>query len=281
MSSLKPGFALRRLPNDLALDAAGIAVVWRLALAHGLGLTVSAGSQWVLGLSVWLVYLGDRWLDVRRKAPSQLPTQRHWLAARWRWPLLGLWLVVLIVDVWLAWQTLTAAQFNAGLLVLGLSVAYTVGIQRRARVRRTKELQVALIFAVGVGAFFVGETLGGAAWFWLVLKLMLFGMACFANCVLLARWEMDADVALGRQSLPLAMPDRAAKLRHYALATCIFGLLVFVFATPILSHSAIALAIYGLSLLAIDKFEWPRDPEDRRCVADGWLLVVGLLAWLA
>ncbi|WP_309386152.1 hypothetical protein [Cerasicoccus frondis] len=273
-------FRFVRLPNDLALDAAGVAVIWRLALAHGLGLKASAASLWVLGMSVWLVYLGDRWLDVRGKRPEELPTQRHWLIAKWRWQFLGLWLIVLVLDVWVALKGLTTAQFQAGLVVLLLSIAYTIGIQRHVKVRRTKELQVALIFAIGVGAFFAGEHLSAEVWLWLMLKLVLFGMACFTNCVLMARWEMDADLALGRRSLPLAMADRAVRLRDWAVVTTVLGLVVYFFSTPILSHSAITLAVYGVSLLAIDRWEWPRNPENRRFWADAWLFALGLLAWL-
>ncbi|WP_269538750.1 hypothetical protein [Cerasicoccus fimbriatus] len=265
--------------NSLALDAAGVAVVWHWVLGHALGLPVSGSSLWVLGLSVWLVYVGDRWLDARGKAPSALPTQRHRLLAQYRVPFLVLWAVVLVVDVCLAITGLTSAQFQAGLVVLVFSLIYTVGIQRRVAIRRTKELQVAAIFLVGVGAFFWGESLSTQSLLWLALLLALFGLACFVNCILLARWEMDVDRVLGRKSLPLALGDRASQLKYWALTTGVAGLLLALAAPKRLTGIPLLLGLYGFYLLALDLTEWPRNIELRRSYADGGLLIFGLIAY--
>jgi len=259
-----------RVANDLALDAALAALAWQWALWP-----VAGGPSWaasaVLGLSVWLVYMGDRWLDVRSQAPTRLPTQRHRFTARHRGALLALWLVVLAVNVSLAWLGLTPAQFNAGLVLLGLSIAYTAGIQRHVPRRVTKELQVALIFAAGVGVFCIGLSMGPVDW----QALALFAVICFINCALLAKWEMPADRAMGRASLALALGARVSWIARSALIVGLLGL-----AMGWLKLAAGVLGVYSLALFAMDAFQWPANPEDRRCLADGLLAALGLVATL-
>ena len=267
--------------NDLALDAALAAMVWHRALAPG-AVHPSVSVLMVLGLSVWLVYLGDRWLDVRGKHPESLPTQRHRFVARRRTLLLTIWCVVLLLDVALAVVGLTLLQFGAGLILLILSIAYTIGTQHPRTRRYTKELQVALIFTGGVGAFYVGAPISFANGLWLVVNLFCFALICFLNCVLIARWEMNVDLALGRTSLPLALGERASVFGGMALLT---GLVCFVLALIGLVFRQIPLPLlmlgfYAVCLWWMDHRAWPRNSEKRRCLADALLVMLGLLACL-
>ncbi|GHB95124.1 hypothetical protein [Cerasicoccus arenae] len=278
--SVQTNFRFWRIFNDWALDAAGVAVAWRLAFASALGVTVSPASLLVLGLSVWLVYLGDRWLDVRGRNSDVLPTQRHGFVARHAKLVFAAWGGGLLLDVFVAFYGLNAPQIQAGLVLLGICIVYTIGVQHKARVRWTKELQVALIFAAGIGIFFFGESLSLSATKGLLVTLAIFGLVCFVNCALIARWEIPADVRLGRQSLARAMGEGVFWMRGWPALIGVASITIRGLLSPAMGHVAMALALYAFSLQLIDGFEWPRNPEDRRCLADGLLFAVGLWAWL-
>lgn len=271
-------FRIWRLPNDLALDAALAAVVWHWAFARALDFPASLASLAVLGLSVWLVYMGDRWLDALGRSAHQLPTQRHRFAARHRKTIPFVWLGLLVVDVVLAVKGLTNEEFLAGLVLLAASVLYTIGVQRRLPRRWTKEAQVALIFSAGVGAFFVGHAMNDAQAAVLMGSLAVFALVCFINCALLARWEIEADRAMGRSSLALALGNSAGSLRHGAELIVVIAMVCIVYLPASLM---LGLGLYGGGLWAIDYWQFPLDPEDRRCVVDGLLVLLGVVAGLA
>ena len=76
---LPPG-AYLALVAVLVLIAGGIvALVWQQFLADVAGVRVPLAAGAVLGLVVWGVYLGDRWLDARH---GSYTTDRHRFAAR-------------------------------------------------------------------------------------------------------------------------------------------------------------------------------------------------------
>lgn len=268
---------LWRVINDLAFDAAAAAAAWHVAFGKAWSLPVTTASLVVLMLSVWLVYLGDRWLDVWGRAPEKLPTQRHRFTARHRWSLLALWFAVLPFDVTLALAGLTPSELWGGLALLLATVLYTLGVQKRLPKRWTKELQVGLIFAAGVGVFFLAQPMDHVSAAAMLLGLGVFGLVCFLNCALLARWEMDADRGLGRSSLALALGKRSVWLRRGAGGAAVLcaGLVATL---PV--ALMLCLSLYSAGLWAMDVWQWPVDPEDRRCVADGSLALLGMVAAL-
>lgn len=71
------------LPNLLSLDAPLVAVCWQALLAADTGLALRPAAQVALGLTVWLIYIVDRLLDVRDphalQTAQQLPQVRNWI----------------------------------------------------------------------------------------------------------------------------------------------------------------------------------------------------------
>src|SRR5260221_7493183 len=63
-------------PNLLSLDAPLVAVAWQGLLAVETDLPLRLTGRIVLGLTVWLIYVADRMLDVRDPAKVP-PTARH------------------------------------------------------------------------------------------------------------------------------------------------------------------------------------------------------------
>lgn len=253
-------------PNVLALDAALVAVGWQQWLSGGTGLAPGL----VLGLSVWLTYTGDRWLDMRKLPWERIMTARHRFAKRWQKELLIIWLAVLVMTVAIAIAGLSRQQFGYGLALLLVCIAYTWLIQRRRRI--PKETLVALIMTAGV-VLFLGEKTAN----WGTMGALLgFFLLCFANCVLIAWRECDIDRVMVRDSL--ALRDRQAK----AVAdTCLLwvigiGVVLLVFGY----RSAAMLCVCALALYAIGKDGGRIGPERFRVLADGILLLPWLIVLL-
>jgi len=191
----------------LSLDAPLVAVAWQRALGRALRLPVAADRAVILAASVWLAYCADRWIEGWRLAPGQVQTQRHWFHLRWRIPVLVAWLAVLVGTVTLAAERMTSREFRAGLLLLGPVAAYLLShqlVHRHHRWRAPKEICVALLLTGGVACFPLAarpDLLPAAA-----LPLTWFALLCFANCVLIARWEAEVDLSHGQTSIALQYP---------------------------------------------------------------------------
>ena len=69
----RAGFALLRAliwlwPTILSLDAPAVALVWQALLARVIGLSLATHHVGLLGLSVWLAYATERWIEGWRLA---------------------------------------------------------------------------------------------------------------------------------------------------------------------------------------------------------------------
>lgn len=209
-----------QLPLVLSLDAPLILVVWQRLLARAAGVELTAAHAAVLGLSVWLAYSADRWVDAWRVPADMVRTQRHRFAQRMRWPLAVVWVAAFAIDVRVASAMLTPYEWRAGLWLAVATVAYLTGLQTLpARAwRLPKELVVAALLGWGAALFpFVRPRAHvGAA----VVPLALFVVACFANCAVIAVWERAIDEAHGHTSLvrQFHWGGRAGRILPWGLA---------------------------------------------------------------
>jgi len=267
-------------PNRLALDAAFAGCAWLGALSRDAKVAVSATELAILALSIWLVYTGDRWLDTRPFDWRALPTARHRFVARRRQPVFVVWLCLLTLDAALAFTGLTGPQLGAGFVLLALCLAHASSAQQPAIRRFTKELRIGIIFAAGVGMFFAGKPLEPGALPLLVANLALLAVACFANCALIAKWEIQIDEILGRQSLARTLarstPKKAA-IRPESLPALAWLTAALGFAGAAFSAPMFGLGLYGLLLALIDRYRQPRNLEGRRALADGLLGLIGVV----
>ncbi len=188
----------------LSFDAPIVAVLWQGLLARTAGVSLGWHHAAVLGLSVWLAYGADRWIEGWRLVPDQIRTQRHHFYQRWRWPLAVVGIVALAADLAIALRCLTTREIEAGLLLLVPVAAYLLShqlVHRHHRWRAPKELCVALLFGGGVAVFPLaspGVNLGTS-----FAPLALFCALCFANCALISGWERAVDEAHGQTSFAL------------------------------------------------------------------------------
>ena len=248
-------------PNLLALDAALIAVIWQQWLS-----TNGLAGALVLGLSVWLTYTGDRWLDVRGLPNGCIATKRHRFARRWQKELLVVWLAVLAADIVLSLAGLTWEQFVTGLVMLVLCVIYTVAVHRHLRV--PKEALVAFIFAAGTGLF----PLEAAPSVPLLALLLCLFLLAFANCSLIAFRELAIDEKMGRTSLARQHPNSRPWAFYALLAAALVGLwLGLACSTQYLMVSVCAISLYALGASAERV-----SPELFRVLVDTTLLLPAL-----
>lgn len=247
--------------NIVSVDAMLIAVVWQQWLHP---------TQWapmlVLGLSVWLVYTADRWLDVRSLPVEKLLTERHRFARRWHKELVPVWLLVLAADIALAITGLSHAQLLAGGALLLASLLYCVTVHRHRRV--PKEILVALIFAAGAGIFQI-DTAPPQLIFTSCLGLFLLA---FANCSLIAFREIQIDRQMQRTSLARQHPGSHQWATHALILALMLGLGLSLF----ISTHYLPLSLCAGGLLALEQNAQRLHPEVFRVLADALLLLPAL-----
>lgn len=265
----------------LSLDAPSVALVWQWQLARVARFPLGWQHAFILGVSTWLAYAADRWIEGWRLAPEKVRTPRHRFYQRTRWPICAVWVALLAADVSVAALHLTPREFCAGLLLLAPVLLYLLSHQlfhRDHRWRAPKEVCVALLISGGTVVFSLAQP--AASWRPLLAPLGLFFLLCFANCALISVWEHEIDEAHGQTSL-------ARQSRHahkfigtlpwaLALAAAAFGL----FAAPPVRAAIWCAAASGALLGAIDLRERRLGWQLARVLADAALLTP-LLALLA
>jgi hypothetical protein len=174
------------LPNLLSLDAPVVALVWQDFLARVTATPLRPPARIVLGLTVWVVYLVDRLLDVRRPAET-VEASRHQFYRRHRSFAVALTAVALLADIGVSLAFLRPLILRNGFIVLGAVLFYLAAVHGVFRWRLPKELAVALLFTAGT--FLV-------AWTWtpqpletLLLPGVIFCLLCLVNLTAIESWE--------------------------------------------------------------------------------------------
>ncbi len=207
----------------LSLDAPAVAVLWQWQLARAGDARLDWSRPFVLGASVWLAYAADRWIEGWRLDPDRIRTQRHRFYQRWRWPLAGVWAVVLAADIWprrlgLDRRALIAGAFCCSVPV-GLFSSHQL-IHRHRRWRVPKEVCIAAAAGRGRGAAFVTAPAAALRRRW-PCRFRLFVLLCLANCALISTWERSVDESHGQTSLARQFSGRLAF--SHALPWCAGG----------------------------------------------------------
>jgi len=257
-----------------------VALLWQGLFAQSIGATLRAPHALVLGASVWLAYVADRWIEGWRL--TQVCTERHFFYQRRRWPVAVVWLAVLISDVSVALGNLRAPELGAGLLLLAFVLLYLFShqlIHRHHGWRAPKEICVAVLMGGGVALFplLQSSVLRGPA----IPPLVLFMLLCFVNCVLISAWECEVDERQGQTSIALQFRRGAAfsTVAPWALAGLATVVLAIDGHEP--TRTAFACAIASSVLLgAIDVLEGHWGRRLARVLADVALMSpVAPLLW--
>jgi hypothetical protein len=261
-----------------------VGVVWQRALGHCLGLRVDIHYSLLLGASLWLVYIADRWLDARVLQRGVPCAARHRFAAEHRRVLAVVWVCVLLLDVGLALYTLSAVEWTTRLGLLLATAGYFWAVHSRFAAA-PKELLVAAIYTAGVTVF-AWPVLG---WFWTwplttALAVAGFGLLALLNLATIAASEHALDRAQGFPSLGHGAPwlERAVDVFAVALAGACFAGAVFSSAVLDLGHAAwfLALGACALALLLLGRLGRRMHPDHFHLAADAALLLPVLSPWL-
>ncbi|MDP0501257.1 MAG: hypothetical protein Q7P63_14280 [Verrucomicrobiota bacterium JB022] len=241
----------------LSLDAPLVALVWTLAWSRQLTGSAFHAANVLVPLAIWLGYVADRLLDVRRSPGGHLDTERHAFYRRYQRTWLVIWLVALAVEFGLSLLWLDGAQWLRGVVLAGLSLGYALSLAWWRGWPRIlyKRVAVSLLFAGGVLVFLPwGEEAGHA---WLCLSLL-----ALINLLQLTSWQAGSR-RLGWFALQFA---------------CAAGLMLLVMPTWT-GGMRIGLLASAVAMLLLQLWKRPREELDR-LLPDVCLFLGGLLAWL-
>ena len=258
-------------PHVVSLDAPTVAVIWQWAFARAFRIDFFWADSLILGLGVWMIYLGDRLVDAARASLDDASTARHAIHARWRGFFSTVALIIVGTLVVLAPCLLPPRLFLHGLCLLGAAGAYFWFVHGRTARRWThffpKEAAVGSMFAAGTAFLPWDRSVSHHPW--AEFAVALFGGLCFCNCALITVWERHAVDIRDHTSFLNAFPRLSARLPFLCLALALgacWGL------SSDSSRVFLALIVSSLCLALLDQHRGKLSPDLVRVLADAALL---------
>jgi hypothetical protein len=175
--------------SAMAVDAPLVCVGWLWLLAPERSAARFLSEGIVLGLSVWLAYMADRWLDGWRLKTEDAGSFRHQFVRTNRATIGLIWSIILIINVTYAVRHLTTDTLRQGTVLLAVVVAYFVAIHLSPGwLRRSapKEMATALILVLGILLFLPDGRIPTPA-------LAAIALLFFSNCALIGEWESETE----------------------------------------------------------------------------------------
>ena len=255
--------------NLLCLDAPLVAISWQWLFAHNFGIPIARGGTAALFLTAWLIYLADRFgdsLSVVAQAPASLRQrfcQRH--RAAWIAGIIG----VALADVVIICARLEPRTALVGAAVGASALVYLILNRCRPvfwRKLPLKEVSIGFLFAGGVAVGLSSGLTSSALPAW-----MLFAGLCSLNCISIAAWERDLDLAQARISIATVFPGIARYLASIGVVLTL-ACLAFVFADAEARGVSLCLAVSAVLLVGLDFFRKDIAPDLRTALADLVLL---------
>jgi hypothetical protein len=250
------------------LDAPSVAVAWQFLFARCFQVTVAWPAVAALALAVWLIYVGDRILDVRVVGAAPR-TARHVFHRRHRRALTilaSLALATLLILTFL----LRPVVVRSGFALAGCVAVYLACVHLFPQPRRRwfpKELIVGILFATGTCLAPWSRALDRPA---LLLPGLFFVVLCCLNCALIEVWEWrDAGC------LPSALPH-SWTVWLWRIVRPLLGILAA--AAAVLLYCGAERALFSAILLSaccillLDFYKQRLSADGRRVLADAALL---------
>ncbi len=183
-------------PNLIGLDSPIVAVCWQAMFAKISGADLPWFIHLILGLSTWCIYLADRIIDVSPKR-HQATTSRHRFTQRHIRGLIAILIIVSICNLVLIIQYLPQKLLITGLITLGLiGIYYLIRLTQLTNIITLipREVMCGMLFALGCAI--APHAYATHPWIitpTLFIPIILFGMVCSSNCILISLWEKEAD----------------------------------------------------------------------------------------
>ncbi|MFT4639291.1 MAG: hypothetical protein ACI8T1_002616 [Verrucomicrobiales bacterium] len=236
-----------------------MALVWHAAFARAFGVPIDVIATALLVISVWMIYVMDRLLDVRRMAGEDVTARHAFHAKHARSLQLGVSLALILAGT----LTIMADErlILFGVVMLSFTGLYGLLVHRKL-FWAPKEFLCGGMFSVGViGGLFIEP-------FPWTLSL-IFGFLCSGNCLVIACAEIGIDRKQDGGALPQRWPGIS---RWITLVLIILAILSLSLRQPL----SMAMAVAGVGLIFVKHA--PRSLEWKRVLADVCLLSP-LLVW--
>ena len=258
-------------PNLLGLDAPAVAVAWQWLFARVFGVNLSPVFHLILGLSVWCVYLADRLYDASRAPETGVQTDRLRFTKNHLSVLSALTVAAAIANLFLIFRHVPRPLMITGLVTAGLlGVYYLIRLNGNVRIASAvpREILCGMVFGIGcvIAPHAFLPTGGGSSF---LISVVVLGLVCSANCVLISVWEKEEDIAGNDRSMATS---RSRIIPH--MANALTGLTILAAAMALFSPWQIHLAV-GVSALALRMllhFEDRLSQRTLRVLADAVLL---------
>ena len=272
--------------NVRCLDAPLIAVAWQAMMADAFSVRVRAVARVVLFLTVWAIYLGDRYADVASlpQGISMSARQAYCRAHQrlWRW----LVPMVLIGDALLVALFVKRAVLCVGAVVGAGCVLYLLANRFADRAWRhvpVKELTIGVLFAIGTVAPLIASPAVVRVDF--PVGVFLLGCLISLNSIAIATWEQPLDALQGKHSIGTRSPHLQRRIPILAASLALLCALVAgLHLVPLILGLWIALTAIATGLIGHPRVMLAMD--DRTALADLILLAVaapaalGVSAWV-
>lgn len=254
--------------NLLCLDAPLVAVTWQWFFAHSFHLQVGWPARVALFLTAWLIYLADRLGDALILDAESEKSWRAQFCSRHRraW-----WVGLIAVGLLDGW---TVLRLDREMVVFGAALALASGaylvvnywLGKLWRRLPLKECCIGFLFAAGT-VFSLRPALSFA----FVAAFLLFTLLCILNCLCIAAWEIELDLAQGKHSMATRWPHLSQRLRAATWGLALVSLLAALGRwTPSVLAGAVGFSALLLGGLDLRRDFWSRD--ERTALADLVLL---------
>jgi hypothetical protein len=258
--------------NLVCLDAPLVALAWLWLFARTFHVALDLGNCAILFLTAWMIYLADRLADalaLSGEVPSSLRGAfclRHRRA--WSWTLAA----IAIVDAGLIWRSTDATTFFIGAFVGAIALIYLVvnySLGRLWSFLPVKEAAIGFLFVAGTLVGLLPDFPAVSSAF--LLSALGFALLCTLNCISIAAWERELDLAQGKISIATRYPFLRRHLGKIALALALASFL----GASLYSEAALIFGCAGASTLLLALLDFiggAIDQDQRTALADLVLL---------
>jgi hypothetical protein len=247
----------RRVPpllwlNLVCLDAPLVATAWLWLFARTFDVPFQIGNAVALFLTAWLIYLGDRFADASSLELNLPRSLRQDFCLRHREIWIAAVALVAGFDAYVIWRTTAWQTLLVGAVVGALAVVYLVVNHPLGRIWRSlpaKELAIGILFAAGTMVALLPHPRWTPAF---ALAMVLFAALCALNCISIATWERELDLAQRKVSIATLHPSVA---RHVGNVCLLLAPVAFALATAF-RFASLLFACFGASALLLGYLNW-------------------------
>ena len=218
-----------------------------------------------MGLSVWLIYAGDRLLDglelnlnkkthLSPRAICSLPGELFTLV----------WAITFAITSALAFSLLPREAVILGIGLCGAVGLYMLGTHLLKTLTLSKEMLIGFVFATAASLPVWIEMASVN----LLLSALLFAALACLNCLLIATWEAEIDAVQGQLSSLQAAPELTQAITPLLFCLSVINLA----AGPMLPFPLVLCVSLGALLMWVLKSCDRLGDEARRVLADAALL---------